>query len=199
VNLGVDLKIAESYIADMNQRLMVYRKVASSRTEAELEAAIDEVRDRYGPPPPSVLNLAEYGRLRVLGDALGVESIDREGRFAVIRFRPTAPIDPVRLVHVLAGFPGASMIPPVSLKLDLEATDRPASAPTSKDERTQSSFRASGSGKGRPASSWWTARATAGEVATGFTKEAILRTPQGDPRAEGGVFARVESLLRAIA
>ena len=32
VNLRVDLKIDEDYIQDMNQRLMVYRKVASART-----------------------------------------------------------------------------------------------------------------------------------------------------------------------
>ena len=50
VNLGVDLKIDEGYIPDMNQRLMVYRKVAATRTENELDAALDEIADRYGPP-----------------------------------------------------------------------------------------------------------------------------------------------------
>src|SRR5687768_18443633 len=33
VNLRVDVKIEESYVPDMNQRLMVYRKVAAARTE----------------------------------------------------------------------------------------------------------------------------------------------------------------------
>jgi transcription-repair coupling factor (superfamily II helicase) len=70
VNLGVDLKIDEGYIPDMNQRLMVYRKVAATRTENELEAALDEIADRYGPPTDSVLNLAEYGRIRILADRL---------------------------------------------------------------------------------------------------------------------------------
>src|SRR5687768_13722546 len=64
VNLGVDLRIDESYVPDMNQRLMVYRKVAAARTDKELESALDEMRDRYGAPPPTVLNLAEYGRIR---------------------------------------------------------------------------------------------------------------------------------------
>jgi hypothetical protein len=52
----------------------------------------------------------------------------------------------------------------------------------------------------RPAAapSWWTARATAGEVTAGFTKEEILRRPEADPRAEGGMFARVDGLLRAL-
>jgi hypothetical protein len=48
------------------------------------------------------------------------------------------------------------------------------------------------------ARSWWTARATAGEVKGGFTKEEILRKPETDPRAEGGMFSRLEGLLRAL-
>jgi hypothetical protein len=105
VSLGVSLKIEESYVPDMNQRLMVYRKVAASRTDDALTRALDEIEDRYGPLPPSVLHLAGYGRVRIAADRLGVETIDREGRFVVIRFRPNAPIDPVRLVNVVAGWP----------------------------------------------------------------------------------------------
>ena len=53
VNLRIDLKIEPGYIPDMNQRLMVYRKVASARTEQELGAVLDELHDRYGSPPES--------------------------------------------------------------------------------------------------------------------------------------------------
>jgi hypothetical protein len=47
--------------------------------------------------------------------------------------------------------------------------------------------------------SWWTARATAGAVTAGFTKEEILRKPKQNPRAEGGMFSRLEELLSALA
>src|SRR6185295_15044983 len=102
VNLRVDLKIDEGYIPDMNQRLMVYRKIAAARTDKELGTALEELRDRYGTLPDSVLNLAEYGRIRIMSDRLGVDSIDREGRLVVIKFRPNARIDPVRLVKVVS-------------------------------------------------------------------------------------------------
>ena len=49
-----------------------------------------------------------------------------------------------------------------------------------------------------PQRSWWTARATAGEVTAGFTKDEILRPAKEDPRAEGGVFNRVSGLLRDL-
>jgi hypothetical protein len=35
-------------------------------------------------------------------------------------------------------------------------------------------------------------------VTSGFTKEQILRKPDVNPRAEGGMFARLEELLRAL-
>ena len=47
----------------------------------------------------------------------------------------------------------------------------------------------------RPAPSWWTARARTGEVTPGFSKEEILRPAKDDPRAPGGVFAQVDTLL----
>jgi len=200
VNLRVDLKIEDAYVPDMNQRLMVYRKVAASRTDAELGRALDEIRDRYGALPPSVLNLAEYGRIRIAADRLGVESIDREGKSVVIRFRPNANVDPLRLVKVVGEWPGATFVPPVSLKLDLEApleaTPRAAAAAAAGRGRPHSGRR----GPGRPAEapSWWTARATAGAVTAGFTKEEVLRRPEADPRAEGGMFSRIEGLLGAL-
>jgi hypothetical protein len=46
--------------------------------------------------------------------------------------------------------------------------------------------------------SWWAARAQAGEVAPGFTKDEIMRPPQEDPRTEDGVFARASGLLREL-
>jgi transcription-repair coupling factor (superfamily II helicase) len=193
VNLRVDLKIDEDYIQDMNQRLMVYRKVASARTRQELDATMEGIRDRYGPPPSSVLNLAEYGRVRILADAIDVESIDREGRMVVMRFRPNARLDPMRLVKVVGGWPGATLVPPVSVKLDVEA---PLTAPPPRPVGGKKSDRASRSETA--AGSWWTARATTGEVRPGFSKEEILRRPESDPRAEGGMFSRLSGLLEAL-
>ena len=48
------------------------------------------------------------------------------------------------------------------------------------------------------AGSWWTARATAGQVTSGFSRDEILRPAKEDPRAEGGVFTRVAALLREL-
>jgi transcription-repair coupling factor (superfamily II helicase) len=193
VNLRINVRIDESYIRDMNQRLTVYRKVASSRSENELAATLDEIRDRYGAPPETVLNLAAYGRVRILADRLDVDSIDREGRLVVIKFRPTARVDPVRLVNVVSRWPGATLVPPVSVKLDVEASLNVKAREERGQPRTGARMKRGDSGP-----SWWTARATAGEVKAGFTKAEILHKPEADPRAEGGMFSRLEGLLREL-
>ena len=217
VNLRVDLKIDDAYIPDMNQRLMVYRKIAAARTEHALISALEDLRDRYGAPPDSVLNLAEYGRIRIMADHLGVDTIDREGRLVVIKFRPNAKVDPMRLVKTVGAWPGATLVPPVSVKLDLEAPREEAPAaprPATPVVRPVHPGRpwerkvpggalpggSGGPGRGRltPSTSWWTARATAGEVKAGFTKEEILRKPEQNPRAEGGMFPRLAEFLEEL-
>jgi len=46
--------------------------------------------------------------------------------------------------------------------------------------------------------SWWAARAQAGEVKPGFTKDEIMRPAKEDPRSEDGLFVRVSGLLREL-
>ena len=119
VNLGVDLRIDESYIPETDQRLAVYRKVAAAADDKALRAALDEVADRYGPLHPSLDRLAAYGRTRLRADRLGVETIDRDGSKLVIRFRTDATIDPGRLVQFVRSRPGISFAPGGILRLDL--------------------------------------------------------------------------------
>ena len=124
VNLRVDLRIDEGFIPDMNQRLTVYRRFAAVRNESELDRLMDEVRDRYGMPPDSVLNLAEYASIRLMADRIGLESVDREAQTVVLKFRPDAKLDPQWLFRVVQERGDVVLVPPGTLKLDLRAQNR---------------------------------------------------------------------------
>ena len=104
VNLRVDLRIDESYIPDMNQRLTVYRRMAGVRTEDELDRLVDEVRDRYGPPPASVAEPGRIRLIRLLADRVGLESIDREGAARRLKVQARGEAGPA---VALPGRPGA--------------------------------------------------------------------------------------------
>src|SRR3954462_13747213 len=177
VNLGVDLKIDESYVQDMNQRLTLYRKVAAARKEAEIDRVLEDAIDRYGPLPDSVLNLADYGRIRVMADRLGAESIDREGRAIVLKFRPQAKMDPARLISLVRQRGDLTLVPPSGLKLNLEGTGGAGpggsaglgpSSTLAKPASPQPVAPPKRKGKySNAAPSWWVARAREGEVKPG--------------------------------
>lgn len=121
VNLGVDLRIDEQYIVETNQRLALYRRMAAARDEQVLATVLDEVGDRYGPPPPSVLHLAEYGRIRILADRIGAESVNRERHLLVIRLGDHARIEPAQLISFVQARPAVTLTPPAVIRIDLEA------------------------------------------------------------------------------
>ena len=176
VNLGIDLRIDEGYVVETNQRLAVYRRVAAARDEDRLAAILDELVDRYGPIPPSVFRVVEYGRIRVLADRLGVESVDRERHLLVIRFRTDAPVEPSQLVALVQARPDVTLTPPGVIRVDLEALGTIAARPPRKRLLAEST-------------SWWTKRATSGRVTPGFNEREVLK------RARAGV---ADSLLEQV-
>ena len=200
----------------MNQRLMVYRRIASARWEEEIDKVVSEVRDRYGPIPPSILNLADYGRIRVMADRLGIEAIDREGEKVVFRFRPQTALDPAMLVQLVQRRPDVTLVPPSGVRLDMKHGAEPRRpqpgqqagrkaqidaspwANTGQKPVSSTDFlrrRPGGRDETAAPASWWTTRATAGEVTAGFSKAEILKADPQDPRGASGVFTRVGGLL----
>jgi hypothetical protein len=185
----------------MNQRLTVYRRMAGVRTAQELERVMDEVRDRYGPPPESVLNLAEYASIRVMADRIHVESIDREASTVVIKFRPDAKLDPAWLFRIIQQRGDVILLPPATLKLDLKAPEKKAEQRPARETRVPAVFPGSSRRRGGDpvaGGSWWAARAQSGGVSAGFSRDQILRPAKEDPRAEGGIFSRVGGLMREL-
>ena len=186
VNLGIELRIDEDYVAETNQRLALYRRVASATDEAELTTLADELVDRYGPIPPAVARLLEFGKIRILADRLGVDSIDREKHLLVLKFRDDAPIDPGRLVGVVQTRPDVTLTPPGTLGVDLGAQ----SGPSARGPRRRLDS---------ASTSWWTARATTGTVAPGFSKQSLTKAHRaGAHHDHDGLLGQVSSLLAEL-
>lgn len=74
-----DAYINDAYIGKPDQKMEIYRRLASSASEKELEDLIDEVIDRYGTPTEPVEKLFDAARLRVLARTLGIGSIVTDG------------------------------------------------------------------------------------------------------------------------
>jgi transcription-repair coupling factor (superfamily II helicase) len=78
--------LPDEYIADAAQKLHLYRRLSRLERAADVGPLLDELRDRYGPPPPEVERLLSAARLRLAGTALGVDRIVIQGDAARVTF-----------------------------------------------------------------------------------------------------------------
>ncbi len=123
INLRLSLRIPETYIADMSERLHVYKRLAAARTEAKLAELRDELMDRYGPLPPEVERLLLLGSIRNAAMCVRVRAIEREGTRILIQFAdPDLPNAEHRRAF-LATHPSAEFAPDGTLRYDLSAPD----------------------------------------------------------------------------
>lgn len=78
IDIQIDAHIPENYIASLNQRLDVYRKIMFVDKDEDKFDMIDELIDRYGEPPKSVLGLIEVSLLRNKAARLGITEISQK-------------------------------------------------------------------------------------------------------------------------
>ena len=75
VDIQIDAHIPENYISSLNQRIDVYRKIMLITEDNDRMELIDELIDRYGEPPKSVIGLIEVSLLRNKAAHLGITEI----------------------------------------------------------------------------------------------------------------------------
>ena len=94
-DLTVSANLPESYIPSGEQRMDVYRRIAALRTEEESRDLLDELMDRYGEAPKSVLALMDVALLRVSASAIGVRDITQRGDTVTFTFGAAFPVEAV--------------------------------------------------------------------------------------------------------
>ncbi len=78
VNLGISIRINNSYIPEENQRLRMYKRVAGATSLPDLKEIREELTDRYGAIPETVGNLLAAGEIRLLCEQLGIATLERK-------------------------------------------------------------------------------------------------------------------------
>jgi transcription-repair coupling factor (superfamily II helicase) len=124
LNLGISLRIDNDYIAEENQRLRMYKRIAGAENGAVLDDIRSELVDRYGPVPAPVEHLLAAGSVRVLCEQTGIAQIDRKREFVSLRFTENAAIDPEKLMQLVArnAKRGAQFTPQGVLRFPMKAT-----------------------------------------------------------------------------
>src|SRR5262249_11107963 len=122
LNLGLNVRIPAEYIAEENQRLRMYKRMAGVETESQLADVRAELEDRYGPLPPALVNLMAYASLKLLAVRVGATTVERKRDTISIKFRPDAVIDPEKLAKFVSSQKGAQFSPDGTLRFTSKAT-----------------------------------------------------------------------------
>ncbi|HTA45121.1 MAG TPA: transcription-repair coupling factor [Bryobacteraceae bacterium] len=126
LNLGLDLRIPASYIADENQRLRAYKRIAQAVDDTERERVEQELADRYGPVPDDVRQLLAYSAIKTAAEKIGIEAIDRRHSVLNVKFHEETRVDGEKLMSLVSGTPGAQFTPAGVLRLPVDGTGTPA-------------------------------------------------------------------------
>ncbi len=85
VDLNVSAHIPESYIESLSARLGIYKRIAAIRNDEDASDVIDELCDRFGEPPKSVMGLIDVGVLRSKAAEGKIAEITQSGNTAILR------------------------------------------------------------------------------------------------------------------
>ncbi len=101
----IDLKIPniipESYMPDVHQRLVFYKRLASSKNEADIHHLQVELIDRFGLMPPSLKNLIQTTYLKLKAVSLGIKRILFNKGQGSIEFNEAPNIDPMKIITLI--------------------------------------------------------------------------------------------------
>ena len=86
LELGLEAYLPASYVPDQKQKLALYKRLAAAKTDEELAAIAEELRDRFGPLPEEAAALLAAFRVRLAAWRAGFERLSREGD--LVRFKP---------------------------------------------------------------------------------------------------------------
>ena len=75
VDVQVQAHIPDEYIESLSNRLDAYRRIADIRTKEDSRDVIDELLDRYGDVPSSVMGLIDIALVRNSAAAMGIYEI----------------------------------------------------------------------------------------------------------------------------
>jgi len=102
IELHLPALIPDDYLADVNARLTLYKRIASATGPGQLRELQVEMIDRFGLLPDAVKNLFEIAGIRQRAATIGIDRIDFAGTGGRIDFHAEAKVDPGALVKLIA-------------------------------------------------------------------------------------------------
>ncbi len=102
INIGTAVLIPDTYVADLDVRMSLYRRLSDLTAQDEIEGFGAELIDRFGPLPKEVEQLLQIVAIKGLCRRACVAKIDAGPKGAVVTFREGQFPNPAGLVQYIS-------------------------------------------------------------------------------------------------
>jgi transcription-repair coupling factor (superfamily II helicase) len=112
IQLGTSIMIPETYVADLQLRLGLYRRLSSLEKRSEIDAFAAELVDRFGPLPAEVEHLLDVMEIKGLCRTAGIAKVDAGPKGGVISLHKGRFANPEGLIAFVQNSRGALKVQP---------------------------------------------------------------------------------------
>ncbi len=112
IAVGLPVLIPTGYVADLDVRLGLYRRIARLADRAETDSFAAEMIDRFGPLPEEVETLLHVIAVKQQCRRAGIDKLDAGPKGAVIAFRDDAFANPAGLIRYIQDDLGRTKLRP---------------------------------------------------------------------------------------
>ena len=120
INLHVPTLLPDAYCGDVQERLVLYKRLSLCEDHSALGDLQAELIDRFGPLPQPTAALIESHRLRLLAKPMGIIKLDASAEGISLQFVPKPPIDPLRMIQLIQRKANYKLAGPDRLRISIQ-------------------------------------------------------------------------------
>ncbi len=105
INLRIPALIPDDYLPDIQLRLMMYKRIASTREIGLLQDLKVEMIDRFGLLPPSAQHLFAVQEIQIQAHQMGINRLDASAEQGRLEFSPQTRVNPASLIRLIQSAP----------------------------------------------------------------------------------------------
>lgn len=94
VDVNISAYIADNYIENEEQKLEIYKKIASIKVQDDYNEVQEEIEDKYGDIPTVVQNLLDIALCKAYANKLGIVKIQQKQKNIILSFKHDADVQP---------------------------------------------------------------------------------------------------------
>jgi len=101
IDTGLACIIPDTYLGDVHERLVLYKRIANGKDNDDLKDLTIEMIDRFGLLPDSTKNLFSATRLKLSCEKIGIDKISIYDDKAHIIFSDKINIEPIKIINLV--------------------------------------------------------------------------------------------------